>query len=234
MTPLLQLEDVTSYYGNTPILRNLGITIEKGSCMCVLGRNGVGKTTLVRTIMGLVDKMTGRLSMDGEDLTDKRTDQRAKHGLGYIPQGRQILGDFTIRENILLGSFAREDGNPEIPELCLELFPYLKDNLNRRAGLLSGGQKQQLAIARALAVDPKILILDEPTEGIQPNIVKEIGEMLKMLNRKMGITLILTEQHIKVARDLGDKFVMMDNGEIVENGPISALTDDVVEKHLTV
>jgi len=234
LTALLQLDGVTSFYGNTPILRNLGVSINEGSCMCVLGRNGVGKTTLVRTIMGLVDKMTGRLTMAGEDLTDKRTDQRAKYGLGYIPQGRQILGDFTIRENILLGSFAREDGNTEIPELCLELFPYLRDNLNRRAGLLSGGQKQQLAIARALAVDPKILILDEPTEGIQPNIVNEIGEMLKMLNREMGITLILTEQHIKVARDLGDEFVMMDNGEIVESGPIAALTDDVVERHLTV
>lgn len=231
---LMDLQNVSSYYGATRILRDVSVGVKKGSCLCVLGRNGVGKTTLVRTIMGLTDRTTGTISLDGIDLSTRRTDERAKSGIGYIPQGRQILGKFTVRENILLGTFARADNNRAIPEICLELFPYLKENLGRRAGLLSGGQQQQLAIARALAVDPQILLLDEPTEGIQPNIVAEIGEKLRALNKQFGITLILTEQHIKVARSLGDSFVMMDNGRIVENGPIADLTDAVVEKHLTV
>jgi urea transport system ATP-binding protein len=208
--------------------------VEKGSCLCVLGRNGVGKTTLVKTIMGLTDRIEGAVHLDGNDLSSSRTDIRAKCGIGYIPQGRQILGKFTVRENILLGTFAREDASTAIPDICLELFPYLRENLNRRAGLLSGGQQQQLAIARALAVNPQILLLDEPTEGIQPNIVAEIGETLGMLNKKLGITLVLTEQHIKVARKLGDNFLMMDNGRVVDSGPINALTDEVVERHMTV
>lgn len=231
---LLDLKNVSSYYGETQILRNITIGVPKGSCVCVLGRNGVGKTTLVRTIMGLTDKTDGSISLDGSELTTQRTDERAKLGIGYIPQGRQILGKFTVRENIVLGTFASKKQKDAIPEICLELFPYLRDNLGRRAGLLSGGQQQQLAIARALAVDPQILLLDEPTEGIQPNIVAEIGETLQMLNKKLGITLILTEQHIKVARKLGDAFVMIDNGRVVESGDISTLTDEVVERHMTV
>ncbi|EDQ34771.1 urea ABC transporter, ATP-binding protein UrtE [Hoeflea phototrophica DFL-43] len=231
---LLDLKNVSSYYGETQILRNISIGVPKGSCVCVLGRNGVGKTTLVRTIMGLTDKTEGSISLDGSELTTQRTDERAKLGIGYIPQGRQILGKFTVRENIVLGTFASKQETDAIPEICLELFPYLRENLGRRAGLLSGGQQQQLAIARALAVDPQILLLDEPTEGIQPNIVAEIGETLQMLNKKLGITLILTEQHIKVARKLGDSFVMMDNGRVVDSGDISALTDEVVERHMTV
>lgn len=231
---LLDLKNVSSYYGETQILRNISIGVPKGACVCVLGRNGVGKTTLVRTIMGLTDKTEGSIKLDGSELTTQRTDERARLGIGYIPQGRQILGKFTVRENIVLGTFASKQRTDAIPEICLELFPYLRENLGRRAGLLSGGQQQQLAIARALAVDPQILLLDEPTEGIQPNIVAEIGETLQMLNKKLGITLILTEQHIKVARKLGDSFVMMDNGRVVESGDISALTDEVVERHMTV
>jgi urea transport system ATP-binding protein len=231
---LLQLEKVSSFCGRTQILRDIDFGVTKGTCMCVLGRNGVGKTTLLRTIMGLVDKMTGTLSVSDTNLTKARTDERAKYGLGYVPQGRQILGNFTVRENILLGTFAKADRSGKVPEICLDLFPYLADNLNRRAGELSGGQQQQLAISRALAVDPQILLLDEPTEGIQPNIVAEIGETLRMLNKKMGISMILSEQHIKVARDLGDQFVMMDNGRIVESGVISDLTDEMVDRHMTV
>lgn len=234
MNTLLVIENVTAYYGKTPILKDVDLSVREGSCLCVLGRNGVGKTTLMRTIMGLVDRMTGRLSLGGSDLSALRTDQRAKHGIGFVPQGRQILGKFTVRENILLGTFAREDGKTEIPEICLEMFPYLRENLDRRAGLLSGGQQQQLAIARALAAEPRILLLDEPTEGIQPNIVAEIGEKLHQLNKTLGITLILTEQHIRVARALGDAFVMMDNGRIVESGTIAELTDEVVHRHMAV
>lgn len=234
MSTLLALNNVTSYYGATPILRDFSFELEKGQCVCVLGRNGVGKSTLMRTIMGLTDKSTGAITIDGNEIGNKPTYVRATYGLGYVPQGRGILSDFTVRENILLGTFARTDNQADIPELCLKIFPYLKENLDRRAGLLSGGQKQQLAIARALAVDPQILLLDEPTEGIQPNIVHEIGEILKMLNKELGISLLLTEQHIKVARKLGDAFVMVDNGRVVARGPIAEMTDELVERHMTI
>jgi len=234
MTTLLAMDRVTSYYGKTPILKDFTFNLEQGECLCVLGRNGVGKTTLMRTIMGLTDKSNGAITIGGAEISSSPTYDRAKLGIGYVPQGRGILAEFTVRENILLGTFARKDGSGDIPEICLRLFPYLKENLDRRAGLLSGGQKQQLAVARALAVDPKVLLLDEPTEGIQPNIVQEIGETLKMLNKELGITLLLTEQHIKVAKNLGDKFLMLDNGRVVASGPIDELNDEVIHKHLTI
>ena len=234
MTTLLSMDKVTSYYGKTPILKDFSFEIEQGTCLCVLGRNGVGKTTMMRTIMGLTDRSTGDVTINGLSIGALPTYQRAKQGIGYVPQGRGILAEFTVRENILLGTFARKDEDSDIPEICLRLFPDLKENLDRRAGLLSGGQKQQLAVARALAVDPKVLLLDEPTEGIQPNIVQEIGETLRMLNKELGITLLLTEQHIKVAKKLGDKFLMLDNGRVVASGPIDALDDEVIRKHMTI
>ena len=231
---LLSLENVTSYYGKSPILQGIDLGIEEGHCVAVLGRNGVGKSTLVRTIMGLTTRMTGKISIAGEDATHKETHERSSAGIGYIPQGRGILPKFSVRENILLGTFARHDQKRAIPDMCLELFPYLAENLDKRAGQLSGGQQQQLSIARALATDPKILLLDEPTEGIQPNIVQEIEATIQRLNREVGLTLVLTEQHIKIARDLAHEFVVMDRGRIVARGPIAELTDELVEKHLTI
>ncbi|TFZ56745.1 urea ABC transporter ATP-binding subunit UrtE [Methylorubrum sp. Q1] len=231
---LLDLDRVTSYYGKTPILKDVGLGLPEGQCLCVLGRNGVGKTTLLRTIMGLTDRTSGEIRIAGDAITKAPTHVRAKYGLGYIPQGRQILPHFTVKENILLGTFARTDGRQDVPDLCLTLFPYLAQNLHRKAGLLSGGQQQQLAIARALATNPRILLLDEPTEGIQPNIVAEIGQTLGRLNKEFGITLILTEQHIKVARKLGDAFLMMENGRIVARGPIGEMTDELIERHMTI
>jgi urea transport system ATP-binding protein len=231
---LLSMDRVTSYYGKTPILKDFSFGLEQGKCLCVLGRNGVGKTTLMRTIMGLTDRSVGDIVVNGQNINSSQTYQRAKLGIGYVPQGRGILAEFTVRENIMLGTFARPDGKPDIPEICLRLFPYLKANLDRRAGLLSGGQKQQLAIARALAVDPKVLLLDEPTEGIQPNIVHEIGDTLLRLNKEFGITLLLTEQHIKVARRLGDAFLMVDNGRVVATGDIENLDAALIQKHLAI
>jgi urea transport system ATP-binding protein len=218
---LLSMDRVTSYYGKTPILKDFSFGLEKGKCLCVLGRNGVGKTTLMRTIMGLTDRSVGDIVVNGQNINSSQTYQRAKLGIGYVPQGRGILAEFTVRENIMLGTFARPDGKPDIPEICLRLFPYLKANLDRRAGLLSGGQKQQLAIARA-------------TEGIQPNIVHEIGDTLLRLNKEFGITLLLTEQHIKVARRLGDAFLMVDNGRVVATGDIENLDAALIQKHLAI
>ena len=231
---LLELEDVTSYYGKTPILRGIDLGVAEGRCIAVLGRNGVGKTTLVRTIMGLTTRMTGKLTIAGEDATHKPTHERSAAGIGYIPQGRGILPKFSVRENILLGTFARRDQKRVIPSLCLELFPYLADNLDKRAGQLSGGEQQQLSIARALATDPKILLLDEPTEGIQPNIVQEIEATIKRLYKDVGLTLVLTEQHIKIAKELAHEFIIMDRGRVEERGAIGELTDELVHKHLTI
>ncbi len=231
---LLAMNEVTSFYGKTPILKDISVDLGEGECLCVLGRNGVGKTTLLRTIMGLTDRMSGEIRIGEDDISKAPTHKRARYGLGLIPQGRQILANFTVRENILLGTFARRDGLRNVPELCLTLFPYLAGNLDKRAGLLSGGEQQQLAIARALATNPRILLLDEPTEGIQPNIVHEIGQTLRRLNKEFGITLILTEQHIKVARKLGDAFLMMENGRIVARGPIAEMTDELVTRHMTI
>ena len=231
---MLELSNVTSYYGKTPIIQNINFTLKKGQCLCVLGRNGVGKTTLLQTIMGLTTSMTGSLKINGDDYSKKATHVRANAGLGYVPQGRRILGKFSVRENIVLGTFARNDQDNNLPSACLKLFPYLAENLDKRAGLLSGGQQQQLAVARALATDPQVLLLDEPTEGIQPNIVEDIQNTLQHLNKDMGMTLILTEQHIKIAKKLADMFIIMDIGKAVAQGPIDQLTDELVHEHLTI
>ncbi|MEM8843933.1 MAG: ATP-binding cassette domain-containing protein [Pseudomonadota bacterium] len=231
---MLDLANVTAYYGKSPILQGINFSLDKGECLCVLGRNGVGKTTLLKTIMGLDTTIKGELLIDGIDYSNKAANLRAKAALGYVPQGRRILGKFSVRENILLGTFARTDEKNVIPENCLSLFPYLAENLEKRAGLLSGGQQQQLAIARALATDPDILLLDEPTEGIQPNIVEEIQNTLFHLNKDLGMAMILTEQHIKIAKKLADKFLILDIGKPVAQGPINELTDDLIEEHLTI
>jgi urea transport system ATP-binding protein len=184
--------------------------------------------------MGLTTSMTGTIKIDDRDFTNDATHQRSIAGVGYVPQGRRILGKFSVRENMVLGTFARDDKKNEIPESCLKLFPYLAENLDKRAGLRSGGQQQQLAVARALATDPKVLLLDEPTEGIQPNIVEEIRNTLHHLNKDLGITLILTEQHIKIAKKLADLFIIMDIGRTVAHGPVEELTEELVHKHLTI
>jgi urea transport system ATP-binding protein len=231
---MLRLVDVTSYYDKTPILHDVNVELAKGESLCVIGRNGVGKTTLMQTIMGLTTRIVGKVFIGCDDVTGLGTADRARAGLGYVPQGRRIFSKFTVRENIVLGTFARLDGNTQIPDICLRLFPYLRDNLDKKAGFLSGGQLQQLAIARALATDPSILLLDEPTEGIQPNIIEDIYASLLSLNRDMGMTLILTEQHIKLARTLCDKYIIMDTGRIVASGYSKDLTDDIVNAHLSI
>ena len=231
---MLWLNNVTSYYGKTPIIKDVNLEVKEGECLCVLGKNGVGKTTLLNSIMGLTTSITGNLMIDGKDVSKISASQRATAGLGYVPQGRRIFGKFTVKENIIMGTFARQDGNRSIPESCLELFPYLAENLDRKAGLLSGGQQQQLAIARALATDPKILLLDEPTEGIQPNIVQDIENSLMRLNKDFKITLVLTEQHIQIAKKMSHKYAMMDTGKVASSGKIDDLTDEIVHKYLTI
>jgi urea transport system ATP-binding protein len=184
--------------------------------------------------MGLTDRMEGQINLNGKEIGKQPTFRRARAGIAYVPQGREIIPDFTIRENILMGAFARADGKRQIPELVPELFPYLMDNLERAGGVLSGGQQQQLAIARALAADPKIILLDEPNEGIQPSIVEEIEAIIIRLNRDVGLTVVLVEQNVSFARQASHCFAMMEKGRVVVSGAISELSDEMVHRHMAV
>ena len=231
---MLELDHLNSFYGGSHILHDLSFKVEKGTILTVIGRNGVGKTTLLKTILGLTDSSTGSIKLNGEEIGDIPTFKRARMGIGYAPQGREIIPDFTVRENILMGGFARRKGSSSSPDVVPELFPYLMENLDRHGGLLSGGQQQQLSIARALAAEPSLLLLDEPTEGIQPNIVEQIEETIKMLNKKLNLTIILVEQNLEFARSAAHAFVMMEKGQVVASGDTDALTDDVVAKHMTI
>jgi urea transport system ATP-binding protein len=230
---MLELELLNSFYGGSHILHDLSFKVDQGTILAVIGRNGVGKTTLLKTILGLTESSTGSIRIDGDEIGDKPTFKRARMGIGYAPQGREIIPDFTVRENILMGGFASKNGSPSIPDVVPELFPYLMENLGRLGGLLSGGQQQQLAIARALAAKPRLLLLDEPTEGIQPNIVEQIKGTIQLLNKKLSLTIVLVEQNIEFARSAGHAFVMMEKGQVVASGDTAALTDDVVAKHMT-
>jgi urea transport system ATP-binding protein len=231
---MIVLSHVDSFYDRSQILHDVSLEAPTRGILCILGRNGTGKTTLLKTLMGLTDRSTGSILLEDRDVSRAPTFVRARAGLGYVPQGRQIIPDFTVRENILMGAFARKDGKRQIPDLVPQLFPYLIANLDRPGGLLSGGQQQQLAIARALASDPKALLLDEPTEGIQPNIVEEIEEIVLRLNREQGLTIILVEQNISFARRAGDVFVMLEKGRIAASGRRGELTDELIHRHLTV
>jgi urea transport system ATP-binding protein len=231
---MLKLTNVDSFYDRSHILHAVCLDIPIGKVTAVLGRNGTGKTTLLKTLMGLTDRMEGQINLDGKDIGKQPTFRRARAGIAYVPQGREIIPDFTIRENILLGAFARADGKRQIPELVPELFPYLMDNLERPGGVLSGGQQQQLAIARALAADPRIILLDEPNEGIQPSIVEEIEAIIIRLNRDVGLTVVLVEQNVAFARQASHRFAMMEKGRVVVSGAISELSDEMVHRHMAV
>jgi urea transport system ATP-binding protein len=231
---MLSLAHVDSFYDRSHILHDVCLEIPEGKVTAVLGRNGTGKTTLLKTLMGLTDRMDGEIRFDAADLARQPTFRRARAGIAYVPQGREIIPDFTIRENILMGSFARADGKREIPKLVAELFPYLIENLDRNGGVLSGGQQQQLAIARALAADPKIILLDEPNEGIQPSIVEEIENVIIRLNRDVGLTVVLVEQNVSFARRAAHRFAMMEKGRVVAAGEIGELSDAMVHRHMAV
>lgn len=231
---MLDLAHVDSFYGRSHILHDVSMAVGDRDFLAVLGRNGTGKTTLLKTLMGLTDRMAGAISLRGEDISGEPAFRRARAGLAYVPQGREIIPDFTVRENILMGSFARPGGKRVIPDLVGVLFPYLMANLQRQGGLLSGGQQQQLAIARALAADPKILLLDEPTEGIQPNVVEEIEAIIARLNAEAGITIVLVEQNLAFARRAARSFAIMEKGRLVAQGATHELSDELIHRHLAV
>jgi urea transport system ATP-binding protein len=230
---MLTLTHVNQFYGGSHTLWDLDMAVPKGSCTCLMGRNGMGKTTLLKCIMGLLPLATGELSFEGRDLRTSPAQARARLGIGYVPQGREIFSQLTVEENLRIGLAARRDGARVVPEHIYELFPVLKRMLGRRGGDLSGGQQQQLAIGRALVIEPALLILDEPTEGIQPNIVHEIGDVITRL-RSAGLTVLLVEQKLPFARRVASDVRILDKGRLVVSGKMAELTDELVQKHLTV
>ena len=219
---MLKVEGVNQYYGGSHILRNVSLEAKEGEVTVILGRNGVGKTTLLKSMMGVVPVKTGQIVLDGAPITKDTPYERVRKGVGYVPQGREIFGRLTVQENLRM-ALAYKSGSTPIPPELFELFPVLKQMINRRGGDLSGGQQQQLAIARALAAGPKLLILDEPTEGIQPSIIKDIGRVIRMLaDRGIGagrpMAIVLVEQFYDFAAELADQYIVMERGEIIKRG----------------
>jgi urea transport system ATP-binding protein len=224
---MLTVEGINQYYGGSHILRNVGFEAKLGEVTVVLGRNGVGKTTLLKSLMGVVPVKTGTIKLDGKDITRDTPYERVRQGVGYVPQGREIFARLTVQENLRMGLAYKNGGTP-IPAELFDLFPVLKQMLNRRGGDLSGGQQQQLAIARALAAGPKLLILDEPTEGIQPSIIKDIGHVIRMLAGRRTMAIVLVEQYYDFAAELADQYLVMERGEIIRRGEGSHMAADGV------
>jgi len=231
---MLHISRLNQYYGQSHTLWDIDLEVTPGECTCLMGRNGVGKTTLLGCIMGEFKIESGEIIYQDRKLHQMAMEQRARNGIGYVPQGRQVFPLLTVEENLKIGLAARSDGLRRVPDFIYELFPVLKEMGQRRGGDLSGGQQQQLAIGRALVLDPKLLILDEPTEGIQPNVVAEIGEVIRKLNREIGLTVLLVEQKLPFVRKVADRFYILDRGRAVANGAISELGDDLVKEYLTV
>jgi urea transport system ATP-binding protein len=231
---VLVVKGLNQFYGGSHTLWDVDLSVPAGSLICLMGRNGMGKTTLLKCIMGLLRTASGSVSFDGVDLVKRPAEERAKIGIGYVPQGREIFSHLTVEENLSVGLGVRKNGAREIPQRIFKLFPVLKQMLHRRGGDLSGGQQQQLAIGRALVLEPKLLILDEPTEGIQPNIVHEIGDIILKLNKEEGLAVLLVEQKLPFARRVASEFCIVSNGRRVASGTIAELTDEVVHAHLSV
>ena len=237
---MISLNKVNQHYGGTQILWDLDMHIEAGSRTCIMGRNGVGKTTLLKCLMGLLPISTGEILLEGQALHKKTAEQRAPSGIAYVPQGREIFPLLTVEENLRLGLPIRKQrvadaaDARDIPQKIFDLFPVLGEMLHRRGGDLSGGQQQQLAIGRALVIEPTVLILDEPNEGIQPNIVKQIGDVILKLNEEEGLTVILVEQKLGFARRIGQSFRLMDKGRVVANEPMDKLSDQLIKQYLAV
>lgn len=231
---MLKVQELNQFYGESHTLWDVNLNVSPGTCTCLMGRNGVGKTTLLKTIMGLLPVTSGSIKLEDFELAKQPAELRAHKGIGYVPQGREIFTQLSVEENLSVGLLARGDGLREIPEFIFEIFPVLKQMLTRRGGDLSGGQQQQLAIGRALILNPKLLILDEPTEGIQPNIVREIGDIIIRLNQEKGLTILLVEQKLPFARRVAQKFCILDKGRDVVADDMENLGEEIITQYLTV
>lgn len=231
---MLDVTGLNVFYGDSHVVRDVKLRIPQGQVVCLMGRNGVGKTTLLKTMMGLLTARSGRILYRGEDITRKPPYIRARRGIGYVPQGREIISNLTVEENLLLGLEAATNGRRSIPSDLFNLFPVLRTMVPRRGGDLSGGQQQQLSIARALASGPGLLLLDEPTEGIQPSIIKEIMGVIRTIKQQRRTSILLVEQYVAFVLKVADYFYVMEKGSVAAEGPIDKLTDEVVQRHLAI
>ena len=231
---MLAIRGLNQFYGDSHTLWDVDLDVPAGSRLCLMGRNGMGKTTLLKCLMGLLPVRSGGVVFEDIDLLKRPAELRAQLGIGYVPQGREIFSHLTVEENLRIGLGIRKNGPRSIPDRVFDLFPVLRKMLKRLGGDLSGGQQQQLAIGRALVLEPQLLILDEPTEGIQPNIVREIGDIVLRLNKEHGLTVLLVEQKLPFARRVASEFCILDKGRRVAAGPIEGLTEEVVRTHLSV
>ena len=230
---MLEVQGLNQFYGGSHILRDLSFEARVGEVTVVLGRNGVGKTTLLKSLMGVVPVKTGKVVLGGADLTRAEPYERVRAGMGYVPQGREIFGRLTVEENLRMGLATQRSGTPILAEL-FELFPVLRQMLHRRGGDLSGGQQQQLAIARALAAGPQLLMLDEPTEGIQPSIIKDIGRVIRMLADRKTMAIVLVEQYYDFAAGLADRYLVMERGQVVASGRGADMEADGVRQRMSI
>ncbi len=230
----LRVHDIDTYYGTSHILHRVSLDIADGELYAVLGRNGAGKTTLLRSITGVNPPRSGSIELDGLDITRLKSHERARLGISYVPQGREIIADITVGENIDVALLGKGRKTGKIPDFVFDYFPALRSLADRKGGTLSGGQQQQLAIARALVQEPKLLLMDEPTEGLQPSVVEEIDTIIKRVPAERDCAVLLVEQNLDFVRDITQKFAILDTGRIVADGSIDDLTDDVVRRHLAV
>jgi len=232
--PFLEVREIDTFYGASHVLHSLSLSMERGAIECILGRNGVGKTTLLRSVIGLTPPRRGAIIFKGSDITRMRVNQRARLGIGYVPQGREIFPDISVIDNLRLGLVARSDGMTRVPDEIFDFFPMLKPLVDRPGGLLSGGEQQQLAIARALCGNPELLLLDEPTEGIQPSVVEEIERILRRIHQEKKVTILLVEQKLDFAKNVAQEFTIMVKGRVAREADIRSLTDEVVREYLTI
>jgi urea transport system ATP-binding protein len=232
--PFLEVREIDTFYGASHVLHSLSLSMERGAIECILGRNGVGKTTLLRSVIGLTPPRRGAIIFKGSDITRMRVNQRARLGIGYVPQGREIFPDISVIDNLRLGLVARSDSMTRVPDEIFDFFPMLKVLVDRPGGLLSGGEQQQLAIARALCGNPELLLLDEPTEGIQPSVVEEIERILRRIHQEKKLTILLVEQKLDFAKNVAQEFTIMVKGRVAREADIRSLTDEVVREYLTI
>ena len=232
---MLELDAINTFYGTSHILHEFTMTVDDGAMVGILGRNGVGKSTLLKSVIGINPPRTGEIRFNGKNITKLRTDQRAKLGIAYVPQGREIISDLSVMENLTLAAFGKgRRKNGKVPDFVFDYFPVLREISGRRGGVLSGGQQQQLAIARALVQEPDLLLLDEPTEGLQPSVVEEIDQIIRRIQKESNCSILLVEQNLYFVREVTEEFAIMENGQIVIDGKIDELTDELVTKHLSV
>ena len=229
---MLKIAGMDSYYGESRVIKGLDLNVEQGKITCLIGRNGVGKSTTLKSIMGVVKTPVGSIMLDGQEIVKMKTYERAKLGIGYVPQGRDIFAQMTVQENLELGLQA-VGGKGKVPDYIYDLFPVLPKFAKRKGGDLSGGQQQQLAIARALVAEPKILILDEPTEGIQPSVIQDIGDVLQKINKMRGLTILIVEQYLDFVLGISDYLYVMEHGEIIMQGKTGLLNVSQVQKVMT-